>query len=536
VVQSSRDEVLRYQGVDSDPVNWGWLCDRGRFNFQSVNSPDRLTTPLIRRGDNLEETSWSEALEVVARTLRMASGSSVAILGGARGTNEDAYAWAQLADALGISMRDAQMDDGLPARIFSYPGATIGSTCASHTVVLMSPDIKEELPVLYLRLRDAVQNKGVKIIELSTHDTGMTPYTWKSLRFEPGHSAEAVRAMLNDTDVASQIASGDITVVAGRGNLAENSELAMAGVDALLSAVPNAKVLPVLRRGNVRGALALGLAPRSGLDAANILEASANGKVDCLILLGADPMTDVPDTDLARRGIAGARFVVSVDTTLSTSTQHADVVLPAAAFAEKAGTTTNLEGRVTDVTQQITASGTSRPDWMIAVELAYMLDHDLGVMSLEEVQQHLKKDMPAFAAVATSVQVRRDGVVISLPLTSESAATPAVAEKKSYEFRLIVGRKMYDNAVSTATSPSLTNLAPGAAAFVHPLDLERVGTHEGATVRIGNDASTVVLPIHAAEWVSRSTVFVPFNQPGVDVRELIRHGQSVTDVRIETMS
>jgi NADH-quinone oxidoreductase subunit G len=536
VVQSSRDEVLRYQGVDSDPVNWGWLCDRGRFNFQSVNSPDRLTTPLIRRGDNLEETSWSEALEVVARTLRMASGSSVAILGGARGTNEDAYAWAQLADALGISMRDAQMDDGLPARIFSYPGATIGSTCASHTVVLMSPDIKEELPVLYLRLRDAVQNKGVKIIELSTHDTGMTPYTWKSLRFEPGHSAEAVRAMLNDTDVASQIASGDITVVAGRGNLAENSELAMAGVDALLSAVPNAKVLPVLRRGNVRGALALGLAPRSGLDAANILEASANGKVDCLILLGADPMTDVPDTDLARRGIAGARFVVSVDTTLSTSTQHADVVLPAAAFAEKAGTTTNLEGRVTDVTQQITASGTSRPDWMIAVELAYMLDHDLGVMSLEEVQQHLKKDMPAFAAVATSVQVRRDGVVISLPLTSESAATPAVAEKKSYEFRLIVGRKMYDNAVSTATSPSLTNLAPGAVAFVHPLDLERVGTHEGATVRIGNDASTVVLPIHAAEWVSRSTVFVPFNQPGVDVRELIRHGQSVTDVRIETMS
>ena len=92
VVQASRDEVLRYQGVDSDPVNWGWLCDRGRFNFQSVNSADRLTTPLMRRGDTLEETSWSEALDTVARTLRMASGSTIAILGGARGTNEDAYA------------------------------------------------------------------------------------------------------------------------------------------------------------------------------------------------------------------------------------------------------------------------------------------------------------------------------------------------------------------------------------------------------------------------------------------------------------
>jgi len=178
VVQASRDEVLRYQGVDSDPVNWGWLCDRGRFNFQSVNSTDRLSTPLIRRGDTLEETSWSEALDAVARTLRMASGSSIAILGGARGTNEDAFAWAKLADALGVTMRDAQMDDGLPARVFSYPGATIDSTCASRTIVLMSPDIKEELPVLYLRLRDAAEKKGVKIIELSTHDTGMTPYTW----------------------------------------------------------------------------------------------------------------------------------------------------------------------------------------------------------------------------------------------------------------------------------------------------------------------------------------------------------------------
>jgi NADH-quinone oxidoreductase subunit G len=536
VVQSSRDELLRYQGVDSDPVNWGWLCDRGRFNFQSVNSEDRLTAPLVRRGDSLEETSWSEALDTVSRTLRMASDASIAILGGARGTNEDAYAWAKLADALGVTMRDAQMDDGLPAQLFSYPGATIDSACASHTVVLMSPDIKEELPVLYLRLRDAATNQGVKIIELSTHDTGMTAYTWKSVRYEPGQGVASVRELLKDQDIAAQIANGDVTVIAGRANLAEDPELAMAALDEFIASVPQAKVLPVLRRGNVRGALSLGLAPRDGVDAASILDASANGKVDCLILLGADPMNDVPDTDLARRGIAGARFVVSIDTALSTSSQHADVVLPAAAFAEKSGTTTNLEGRVTNVTRQITPKGTSRPDWMIAVELAFMLGHDLGVMSLEEMQQKMQKELPAFAAVATSVQIRRDGVVVSLPVPNVAPVAPAVPEKKSYEFRLVTGRKMYDKAVSTATSPSLVNLAPGAAAFVHPLDLERIGTHDGASVRIGNDVSTVVMPIHGAEWVSRATVFVPFNQPGVDVRELIRRGHAVTDVRIETMS
>jgi NADH-quinone oxidoreductase subunit G len=165
----------------------------------------------------------------------------------------------------------------------------------------------------------------------------------------------------------------------------------------------------------------------------------------------------------------------------------------------------------------------------------FMLGHDLGVMSVEEIQQKMVSHAPAFAALASSVDIRRDGVVINVPVASSSGNVPAVPEKNSYGFRLVVGRKMYDKAVSTATSPSLVSLAPGAAAFVHPLDLERIGTHEASSVRIGNDVSTVVLPIHGSDSVSRGTVFIPFNQPGVDVRELIRHGQSVVDVRIETM-
>ncbi len=65
VVQSSRDELLRYQGVDSDPVNWGWLCDRGRFNFEAVNSELRLTAPLVKLDTGLTETSWNTALRAL---------------------------------------------------------------------------------------------------------------------------------------------------------------------------------------------------------------------------------------------------------------------------------------------------------------------------------------------------------------------------------------------------------------------------------------------------------------------------------------
>jgi NADH-quinone oxidoreductase subunit G len=536
VVQSSRDELLRYQGVDSDPVNWGWLCDKGRFNFQSVNSPDRLVTPQMKSGESFEVASWSSALDAVARTVRHARPGSIAILGGARGTNEDAFIWAQLADALGVSMRDAQLDDGLPSEVFSYPQATIDAMAAASTVVLLAPDLKEELPVLYIRLRDAVQKKGVRIIEVSPTETGISQLAWRSVRSEAGTTATALKSLLSDADVAAQLASGPVVIVAGRGNLAELATHTMSAIDAVVAHNPSATVLPVLRRGNVRGALTVGLAPQSGRDAAHILEAASNGQVDCLILLGADPLNDVPDADLARRGIAGAKFVVAIDTFLTQSAAHADVVLPAAAYAEKDGTTMNLEGRVTNVAQKITPRGTSRVDWMVAAELGLLLGHDMGVTTLADVQKKMSKSVAGFGATITAVAVKRDGIVVhNASASTSSMPAPVVSPRNSYDFRISVSRKLYDKAVATVTSPSMSQLAPGAGVWIHSLDLDRVGVTEGTSVKISNAHSSIMLPVFVSDHIPRGTASIPFNQPGADIRELIRRSDDVVDVRIESM-
>ena len=129
--------VLRYQGVDIDPVNWGWLCDKGRFGFEAVNSDDRLAAPLVRKGDELRRgrrgarpsTPRPTAHQRGARPRRP---GSVAVLGGARLTNEDAYAWAKLAKGvLGTDNVDAQLGDGLPAElVLGLPRATIDEACA----------------------------------------------------------------------------------------------------------------------------------------------------------------------------------------------------------------------------------------------------------------------------------------------------------------------------------------------------------------------------------------------------------------------
>ena len=144
------------------------------------------------------------------------------------------------------------------------------------------------------------------------------------------------------------------------------------------------------------------------------------------MLLGADPLADFPDRALARRALAGAGFVVAVDLFATDSVQQADVVLPAAGFAERPGTTTNLEGRISRLGQKVTPPGTARPDWMIAVELAARLGDDLGFESPDDIWAEIERVAPAHAGITVELLRgidHRDGVVV--PLGGPTTITPA---------------------------------------------------------------------------------------------------------------
>src|SRR3954447_10102097 len=236
VIQSSRDQILRYSGVDADAVNWGWMCDRGRFDFESVNSEDRLGAPLVRKGQGdaseLVETGWSQALDAAGAAIDKAMDpggpAAVAVIGGARGTNEDAYAWAKLAKGvIGTDSVDAQLGDGLPAEVlYGLPQATIDEACNAKTVILLGVDLKEEVPVLYLRVRDAAERRRARLVELTNRTTGLSPYAWRTLIHGPGEVGELVGAVLGTSDehaeVREQLGAGRVVVVVGRGNLAES--------------------------------------------------------------------------------------------------------------------------------------------------------------------------------------------------------------------------------------------------------------------------------------------------------------------------
>ncbi len=467
VIDSSRDQVLRYQGVDSEPVNWSWLCDKGRFGFEALASDARLLEPMVRRdgASSAEVVRWSDALSTAAKLIKdgldRSGPDGLAVLGGARLTNEAAFTWAKLAKGvLGTDNVDAQLGDGLDARlVLGLPRATIAETCApGGTILVVANDVKEELGVLFLRLRHAVEFDGATIVELSATETGLSPLASASLRVRPGTAPAVVDALLGGgpapegVDSAAFAAArtalagdGPLRVVLGRASLTESADVTALTAHRVLAARPNATFLTTLRRGNVYGALDMGLAPgllpgrvdlaqgrdavaagwgvaanelpaKPGLDAAGILEAAAEGRIDTLILVGADPVADFPDRSLAERALAGARHVISVDTFPNESNRSADVVLPASGFAAEDGTTTNLEGRVTRVAQKVTSPGQTHADWIIAAELALALRADLHLESLDEIRAEIARTAPSHAGLTEALlDACPDGVVFPVP-------------------------------------------------------------------------------------------------------------------------
>ncbi|HEY5109331.1 MAG TPA: NADH-quinone oxidoreductase subunit NuoG [Acidimicrobiales bacterium] len=545
-VQSSSNRLTRLLGIDIDPVNHGWLCDKGRFAADAVNSEDRLTEPMVRKDGTLVAVSWHEALEAVATGLKAAASDrpeSVGVIGGARLTNEGAYAWARLAKGvLGTDSVDAQLGDGLPAEVvLGLPRATIDQAASASTVVLLTGDVREELPVLFLRLRAAATDGDLSIVELSPQATSLTTHAEVSLRYGPGESGALVDALVAGgtrpvaTDAGGLerarqlLGEGPVVVVVGRPSLAEDGELVAEAAQKLAAALPEARFLPALRRGNVLGALDMGLAPgilpgRVGLEdgrswfedawgsvpgacgrgTADILAAAAGDQaggppVTTLVLLGADPLTDFPDRRLAERALANAGFVVAVATAPGAVLDHVDVVLPAAEAHERPGTTTNLEGRIFRLGQKLVPPGQAWPDWMIAGELAVHLGHDLGFDSVGSVWDEIERVAVSHRGITRAVldaHGAADGVVAPLHLSKVSLArrnapldpiaVPGVESVERQGASLQAGLASSPN--GSAGSPDAPVAAgptrPAVLAGAAVLDVPHVSPADGYSVRL----------------------------------------------------
>ncbi len=548
-VQSSQNRLVRVLGVDSDAVNWGWLSDKERFIHEATDAEDRLTDPLTRDANGeFVVRRWVDANRAAGEALS-GDADRIGVIGGARLPLEAQFLWARLLEAKGITNVDAQLGDGLdPAIVSGAPRATIERACnPGGVVVLLGADPKEELPSLFLRLRHAVAEDGVKLIELTPRASGLSSYAKARLHALPGTAAEVAAAISTGASAAvggvdaaelakaaELLGSGaPVTVLVGRANLAESPDVTVAALSALHDLVPDLAVLSGLRRGNVHGAIEMGLTPNAdGTEA--ILTAAVDGRIDTLVLLGADPMADVPNRDLAEAAFAAVSTVVSVDTFNTASTARADVVLPAAAWGEVDGTFCNLEGRLSPLAAKVTAPGQARADWIIAAEVAAAAGVDLEVTTLGETRARMSAEVDALAGIdLDALEGEADGPLLAgdhaWSLSAPSVSVPPV---DGYGLRLLVDRTLWDEGTMVHHAPSLAHLATTASVSVAPGVLDRLGVAAGDTVSVGHANGSIELPIKADGRLPEGVARVPYRANGFDAGALIGDGP-VVDVRID---
>src|SRR5688500_1963220 len=196
-----RDErVERVLARDNHDVDDGWLCDKGRWGYQMINSTDRLTEPIIREGGNLRAATWSEAVDAAAVGLNAHEGRVAALAGGGT-SNEEGYLIQRIVrKALGSTHVDSRPCSGTGGdrlgRLGDRPlGASMEDIDSAETVLLLGADPLHEMPILDLRIRKAIRHLNLRLAVASERPTTLDGGAEATARYGPGGGADFLRSL-----------------------------------------------------------------------------------------------------------------------------------------------------------------------------------------------------------------------------------------------------------------------------------------------------------------------------------------------------
>jgi NADH-quinone oxidoreductase subunit G len=545
-VQTSMGRIVRVYGFDNDAVNEGWLSDKDRFVFGAFQAEDRVTAPLVRDGDGFRETTWAEAMELIASRLGGYLGTEVGAVGGANNTNEEAFVLSRfMRSVVGSPHVDAQMGDGIDPHLAAaiVDRATIDDLDHATTILVWGPDLKETLPVLYLRVRKAVL-AGASLVVVSPYVTGLDSIAAHVVLYRAGSGSEVLRKISQGDDefaaIGEQLEKGPVVALLGRTSLSEDQQLVEATA-AFARTLPDAKILPLLLRGNVFGALDMGLAPNllpgrvsvgdadsgsvledawgpipegQGMGTMEMLASLAEGDLKAIVLTGADPVRDCPDPELATKALDAAEFIVAFDAFVTDSSVKADVIVPAAVWGEVDGTVTNLEGRVQRVSVARSPQGRSMSLAAAIDGIARFMGVEMNSTDWTLVNKEIATVAPAYDGLTAdylTFEAGDEGAIAPLPGVKQplvhiplDVSVPVVTDR----FTLHFAPSMYDDSVVVRHAEIFNSFAPASTARLHPKDASALAVGDGDLVAVAG----IDLSVHVDPQVVPGSVVLPFNQ------------------------
>lgn len=423
------DEAIRFLSRDNPEVDDSWLCDRGRFGFEFINSPQRLTAPLVRQGDAFLEVSWSEAFRLIAARLGPILDESgpeaVAGVASARLTNEGLHVFKRF---MGDVLRTDIVDHTPRPPLRLTPGqqqafARLARTAMpiagldrAKTILLLGADPSEREPVMELRIRLAVNRHGSRLVVANSEEMTLSAKANHVASYAPGGLATFARSLSSavgrvrqgnagsdplDTLARDFLMDGPIAVVYDDSfpDILEKGD-AVVAVDELIQALgPVGGTLPLLDEANSMGARDLGVLPANGwAGSAEETLLSADSQVRAAFLAGANPAQG--DNEQIVRRLSRLDLLVVQELFMTETARLADVILPAASFAEQVGTFTNSERRVQRLHESVPAPGVARADWEILVDLSQYFAEPLPFSDARQVWDDIRRSVPAYAPIA----------------------------------------------------------------------------------------------------------------------------------------
>ncbi len=643
VTYNVKDEAIVYAEGRDGPANHNRLCVKGRFGFDYIHHPHRLTKPLVRLPNmpkdardqvdpanpwtHFREASWEEALDLAAGGLnRVRDGKgrkALAGFGSAKGSNEEAYLFQKLVrTGFGSNNVDhctrlchassvAALMEGVNSGAVTAPFA---AALDAEVIIVIGANPTVNHPVAATFLKNAAK-KGAKLVIMDPRGQALSRHAWKHLAFKPGSDVAMLNALLHtiitegltDEQYIAGYTEGyerlkesiqafppeKMAAVCGV-PAEELKEVARAyarsrasiifwgmGISQHIHGTDNARCLialamvtgqigrpgtglhPLRGQNNVQGASDAGLIPmvypdyqsvekaevrkifedlwgqsldpKKGLTVVEIMNAIHAGEINGMYIEGENPAMSDPDLNHAREALAMLDHLVVQDLFLTETAFHADVVLPASAFAEKVGTFTNTDRRVQMARQVVRPPGDARQDWWIIQEVARRMGCNWSYGGPADVFAEMAKVMPSFRNI-TWERLEREGavtypvdgpdqpgneIIFARGFPTESGRAKIVPAKivapdelpdDEYPMVLTTGRVLehWHTGSMTRRAGVLDDLEPEAVALMSPRDLGRLGIAPGGFVRLETRRGAVAVKVRSDRDVPQNMVFLPF--------------------------
>jgi formate dehydrogenase major subunit len=276
------------------------------------------------------------------------------------------------------------------------------------------------------------------------------------------------------------------------------------------------------------------LSGNPGLTLTEMIDAAYKGDVDVLYIMGENPVISDPDTNHVKQALDKLDFLVVQDIFLTETAAFADVVLPAASFAEKEGTFTNTDRRVQRVRKAVESPGEAHDDSTIIAGIASRLGYDMGDVSAPLVMEEIASLTPSYGGISYE-RLEREGELRwpcpdadhpGTPILHIGKFTrgkglfspveykpPAEETDDEYPFILTTGRLLshYHTGSMTRRVEPLNELVPRNSVWINRDDAERLGIENGTEVALQSRRGVIRLEAKVTGRIAEGVVFVPFH-------------------------